>query len=355
MWPFSLPPERPVRELGAGSEHAPEARSAPPARGAARGGLLAVAAATISPRGSISTTARARGRPRPPVVAAPRPPGPSPPCRPMSRAGSTPGRPTGPRRASTPRGSGLTGRCSTRSRAPAHARGPRRGARPGPTNRTGTSSALRVLRGSHVLADVGGPHVLAPVRGSLRVSGSVVGSYVMSLMQDDLGYVKLVSRFIGAPVDPLQRRRVRDGDARSRSGRERRGGERRRPPTSRCRSRFARSPRGRLRASLFVPDAPLGALVCGGQARRLRRGRPPRRRAPASALDAPASALADIVRSVTGGHMVVIAGGRRVAGAGPARVPQSGSVGYEGRRWAVYSWQPLPNVRAFVLAGVGGP
>jgi hypothetical protein len=58
---------------------------------------------------------------------------------------------------------------------------------------------LRVTKGAGVLADVGGPYILAPVSGTLRFHGQTVGHYVLSV-QDDLGYVKLVTRFIGAPL-----------------------------------------------------------------------------------------------------------------------------------------------------------
>ena len=56
---------------------------------------------------------------------------------------------------------------------------------------------LRVLRKGRVLDDFGGPLVLAPVTGSLRVGGRTVGTFVMSI-QDDLGYEKLADRLIGA-------------------------------------------------------------------------------------------------------------------------------------------------------------
>ena len=60
---------------------------------------------------------------------------------------------------------------------------------------------LRVLSASgQLLADVGGPYILAPVRGVLSYRGAVVGRFVMSV-QDDLGYTKLVSRFTGLPVE----------------------------------------------------------------------------------------------------------------------------------------------------------
>jgi hypothetical protein len=58
---------------------------------------------------------------------------------------------------------------------------------------------LRVTRGSSVLADVGGPYILAPVGGTLRLHGRSIARYLLSV-QDDLGYVKLATRFIGAPL-----------------------------------------------------------------------------------------------------------------------------------------------------------
>jgi hypothetical protein len=58
---------------------------------------------------------------------------------------------------------------------------------------------LRVSRGSALLADDGGPYILAPVTGRLRLHGREVGHFVFSV-QDDLGYVKLETRFIGAPL-----------------------------------------------------------------------------------------------------------------------------------------------------------
>ena len=59
---------------------------------------------------------------------------------------------------------------------------------------------LRVVRAGRVVADVGGPDVIAPISGSLRSRGRTLGTYVMSV-QDNLGYVKLVTRFIGVPVN----------------------------------------------------------------------------------------------------------------------------------------------------------
>ena len=61
---------------------------------------------------------------------------------------------------------------------------------------------LRVLSTSgRVLADVGGPYILAPVSGQITYNGTVVGSFVMSV-QDDRGYKKLVGRkWVRMPVE----------------------------------------------------------------------------------------------------------------------------------------------------------
>jgi hypothetical protein len=58
---------------------------------------------------------------------------------------------------------------------------------------------LRVLTGKKLLADVGGPYILAPLSGTLTLRGHTIGHYVMSV-QDDVGYVKIETRFVGAPV-----------------------------------------------------------------------------------------------------------------------------------------------------------
>ncbi|HEX4034508.1 MAG TPA: hypothetical protein VHX66_08700 [Solirubrobacteraceae bacterium] len=60
---------------------------------------------------------------------------------------------------------------------------------------------LRVLDASgKLLADFGGPFVVAPVRGILRsASGAKIGSFVMSV-QDDAGIAKLENRFVGDAV-----------------------------------------------------------------------------------------------------------------------------------------------------------
>ena len=58
---------------------------------------------------------------------------------------------------------------------------------------------LRVSAGGQVLSDVGGPYVLAPVSAPLRQGGRQIGSFVLSV-QDDEGYKRLAERLAGLRV-----------------------------------------------------------------------------------------------------------------------------------------------------------
>ena len=58
---------------------------------------------------------------------------------------------------------------------------------------------MRVSAGGRLLADVGGPYVLAPVRAPLRLHGRRIGSVVLSV-QDDEGYKRLAERLAGLDV-----------------------------------------------------------------------------------------------------------------------------------------------------------
>jgi len=58
---------------------------------------------------------------------------------------------------------------------------------------------VRVSTSAGLLVDVGGPYVLAPVRGTVRGNGQMVGRFEMAI-QDDAGYLKLAHLFIGAEV-----------------------------------------------------------------------------------------------------------------------------------------------------------
>ncbi len=58
---------------------------------------------------------------------------------------------------------------------------------------------VRVTIGGHLLEDLGGPYVLAPVHGTVRSGGHVVGQFAMAI-QDDAGYLRLAHLFTGAEV-----------------------------------------------------------------------------------------------------------------------------------------------------------
>jgi hypothetical protein len=58
---------------------------------------------------------------------------------------------------------------------------------------------VRVTVGSKLLIDLGGPFVLAPVHGTLRSGGRVVGHFAYAI-QDDAGYLRLARLFTGADI-----------------------------------------------------------------------------------------------------------------------------------------------------------
>ncbi len=58
---------------------------------------------------------------------------------------------------------------------------------------------IRVTVGGQVLADVGGPFVLAPVSAPLRLNGRTIGTMTLSI-QDDEGYKRLAARLAGLDV-----------------------------------------------------------------------------------------------------------------------------------------------------------
>jgi hypothetical protein len=58
---------------------------------------------------------------------------------------------------------------------------------------------MRVSAGGQLLSDVGGPYVLAPVNATLSLHGHTIGSFVLSI-QDDEGYLRLTKRLAGLKV-----------------------------------------------------------------------------------------------------------------------------------------------------------
>jgi hypothetical protein len=218
---------------------------------------------------------------------------------------------------------------------------------------------LRVVRDGRVLADVGGPYIIAPVTGALRVGARKVGSFVMSV-QDDVGYVKLVTRFLGVPVDLYGTPRPRNGfvlgtlqpaPALPRDG----GTVEARGARYLARVFAVRAfPGGPLKVALLFPPPArtLSARTCqavtdlawGDVVRHVAA-----RYAP---LPSHYQALAGTLKGATGGLTFVRIGSRQVAGlsAGPRRLPASGAVRYRGHAWRVYSWEPDPPARIYFLA-----
>lgn len=216
---------------------------------------------------------------------------------------------------------------------------------------------LRVSAHGRVLADVGGPDIIAPVSGTLRFRGRVVGHFVMSV-QDDLGYVKLVSRFTGIPIDLYRNgalvmgtlkpapSSVTDGATVTIAG-----------ATYQTHVLDALAfPSGTLQAVLFVPS-PSGALArrsCA-EVRVAAWGSVLRHIATRfSPLSANYQRLAGTIRGSSGGYLLVRSGSKQlVGGANPRKIPQSGAVSYHGHEWRVYSWEPIPPDRIYFLTPVG--
>ncbi len=222
---------------------------------------------------------------------------------------------------------------------------------------------LRVLRGSTVLADVGGPYILAPVTGTLRFHGRAVGRYVMSV-QDDLGYVKLVTRFIGVPLVlhagsravPIEGVLTPGPASIPDHG----------PVTYRHTTYEAYSfdraafPSGPLRISLLLPiSSSLSKRSCaaittaelGLVAQRISRRFP--NLSPSSLPP-----YTRLTRTLTGGLVYVRSGSRQLAGStspGPSRLPDRGSVKYRGRTYGVASFSTHTSVgpvRVYLLVAL---
>lgn len=205
---------------------------------------------------------------------------------------------------------------------------------------------LRVSRGSKLLSDVGGPYVLAPLGGTLRLHGRVVGHYLLSV-QDDLGYVKIETHFIGAPLVlrmgakgvPVEGLLAPGPAAIPEHG----------PVTYKHVTYQAYSfnanafPSGPLRISVLVP-LPAGlsqercAVVENSELADVAR----RAFGRLALSHVSYSTGVALVRTLTRGLLYVRAGSRQLAGStnpGPARLPVSGSVRYRGISYEVFSFQ----------------
>jgi hypothetical protein len=220
---------------------------------------------------------------------------------------------------------------------------------------------LRVSRGSKLLADVGGPYVLAPLSGTLRLHGRTVGHYILSV-QDDLGYVKIETHYIGAPLS--LRTGPKGVPAKGVPAKEVPADDvpvagllapgpatipEHGPVTYRHVIYHAYSfnasafPSGTLRISVLVPlPAGLSRKSCAA-IRNSELATVARRVFGRLALaHVSFSTGVELVGTLTRGLFYVRAGSRQLAGStrpGPARLPLSGSVSYRGASYEVFSFR----------------
>jgi hypothetical protein len=210
---------------------------------------------------------------------------------------------------------------------------------------------LRVTRGPTLLADVGGPYILAPLAGILRLHGRTVGHYVLSV-QDDVGYVKIESHFIGAPLV------LRAGPKNVPVPGQLAPGPVNIPEHGPVTYRhvvyqaysFKASafPSGPLRISVLMPvPAALSRESCA-VVKNSELALVARRVAGQFSLSpGNFSTYVNLVRTLTGGYFYIRAGSRQLAGStrsGPARLPISGSVSYLGASYEVSSFSARTSV-----------
>jgi len=210
---------------------------------------------------------------------------------------------------------------------------------------------LRVTKGPKLLADVGGPYILAPVGGTLRLAGHTIGRYVLSV-QDDLGYVKLEARYIGAPLI------LRSGSHQIPVAGQLTPGPASIPQHGPVSYRHvvyqafsfnaSAYPSGGLRISLLLPlpggltsksCAEIRSAELGVVAQRVSR------RFKLSPSDF--STYVGLVHVLTGGLTYIRSGTHQLAGStspGPSRLPSTGAVKYRGVTYHVASFQAPSSV-----------
>lgn len=215
---------------------------------------------------------------------------------------------------------------------------------------------LRVLDAAGTpLADFGGPYVIAPVHGVLRLAGRPIGSFVMSV-QDDVGYAKLERRFVGDPIAiyvddvPVVNIGARF-PARPPIGPALRIGGTDYAVVS---ATFAAFPSGTLSAVILV--APPTAALTGQSCAAVHVAEVGRIAVRFARLFSPLygryAAFVETLHSYTGATIIVRIGTRAIAGSeglGPPVIPDSGEVDYQGTTWWVFSFAATPPARIYVL------
>ena len=218
---------------------------------------------------------------------------------------------------------------------------------------------LRVLDATgRVLADIGGPFIIAPVPGVLRSGGRTIGSFLMSV-QDDVGFTKLESHAAGDPIGIYyQGGLVASLGAHFPTL----------PPStatvtvhsvaySVVRETYNAFPNGKLTAVILVPPPPAtwASQACIavttaeiGHVAKLLSGR-------FHPLDASYAKFAQVVHDDTGAAVILRIGSRPIAGSqgiGPLVIPLSGPVTYQGKPFWVFSFAPTPPARIYLLIAV---
>ncbi len=228
---------------------------------------------------------------------------------------------------------------------------------------------LRVLASSgKLVADVGGPSVIAPVRGEISYRGTTVGSFVMSV-QDDVGYAKLVSRYTGLPIELYDRSAPLVGElfpAAEVPPQLPAAGSSLTVNGARYLARVYgvnAFPSGRSEVLLAVPragtalsssscltvDASVYTAVAEHLASRLVL---PREAAVFVAVDR-AFDLSKVTFVRVGSQIVASS----VGVAAPQRLPVAGTIDYLGKRWLINSFVPVSGTRIYILypeAALGG-
>jgi hypothetical protein len=203
---------------------------------------------------------------------------------------------------------------------------------------------LRISQGGSLLADVGGPYILAPVGGRLRFHGRTVGQYLLSV-QDDSGYAKLESRYIGYPLLMRQGSRRLPVEGTFSPGSTfipDRGPVSWRGAGYEVFSLAAQAyPSGPLKVSMLVPGTASSGVSCttiriselNRIAQRIWRR--------FQLVGAPLSGFVSTIGSLLGALSYVRSGSHQLAGStspGPTRLPVQGTVSYHGVSYAVFSF-----------------
>ncbi len=203
---------------------------------------------------------------------------------------------------------------------------------------------LRVSRKGVLLDDIGGPYIIAPVAGTLHYRGRTVGTYLLSV-QDDLGYVGLEKRLIGMPLElDLNGERVPipgtvDTGLKALPSR---GAVTLEDIDFQVYSFNAKAyPTGVLRISILVPPVRASRRSCVA-VRVAELGRIGRRIWNRFLIDrSPVGGFVAFAQEHTGSLFYVRAGSKQIAGStrpGPPRLPNGGSVRYQGQLYDVTSF-----------------